>query len=508
MKKYFALFLVGIFSFFTVVSAQTIKQSEVIIPKINKWAFIPRMDQCIEGMGGEHLVYNTNYNYSDTKKSTTDCLFSLAKDDFSCHKTLLTHGPDYVFIHAFETSDGAVAIYRYMDKDSKSYRICTNAISKDRDTDNWKPEVILNIPYEKKDNLAIAYAESPDKKQRVMAFFQSQRKGSAKGNLVMAFDEDGKIMWENNIDINNFNQEYFQILDVAVNNEGTAFVGIYAYDMPNNNSRSNNAVVMFEVSDNEVNNIFQEIDCNISNGKMTVGRTGNVYLGGYYYTDLKQNENGSYIYTFNPSSSSFQAFAQQDFPEDYYEKATGGLLTGVFANQKYSAVPKALYEFDNGSAVLLGELRYIVAVTSQGMTSYNYLTKNVLFSKTDDRGRFEKFDFFARAAISGGYILGDCFDDFHISYNPFFKNNRIYITYLDNIENYIDQKGTAYRLFKTGCTTLMTIDEKGEGNIQRLMSFKEDKSLIPQTLFVDNDGLYVLTRGKKSMSIAKMAIEF
>lgn len=509
MKKASILLLAGILSLFTVVSAQTIKQSEIIIPKYSKWHFAPHMNQCIEGTGSNHLVYNSDYNYSDTKSSTTDCLFSLAKDDFSCHKTLITHHPNFVFIHAFETSDGIVAFYRLLDKDQKAYKIYMNSISKDDNTGTWDPDEILTLPYEKKDNLGIAYAESPDKKQRVMAFFQSQRKGIAKNNVVMAFDEDCKILWESNLDLSDFNQEFYQILDVAINNEGMVFAGIYAYDAPNNTSRSNNALLMFEITDNAVSNAYKDITCNISNGKMSVGKNGNIYVGGYYYTDLKKNENGSYIYTYNPSSSSFKAIAQQDFPAEYKEKGGGSILLGYYPNQTYSVVPKAIYEFDNGSVALLGELRYVLAVTnSQGMTSYYFLTKNVLLSQTDADGVFARFDMFTRAASAVANRPGNFFDLLHVTYTPFFKNNHIYITYADNLDNYAGKSGVAYRGIKNGCETLMTIDEKGEGNVQKLASLKENKYRINQTLFVDNDGLYITTIDKKSMSIAKMALEF
>ena len=373
----------------------------------------------------------------------------------------------------------------------------------------WKPEEVLNFTYEKQDNLMIATAVSPDNSKNLIAFVQLQNKGSYKGNVVCVFDNKGEMLWQNTLELE-VNTDFFNILDMAINNEGTVFAGVYTFDSPKSHGRTNESLYMYEITESSTSSVSENVNFHISNGKMITGQSGRIYIGGYYCQDLKKNENGSYMVTYDPKSSNFTTISHSDFPASYKEKNAGGILAGFLANQENRVTVEALYECSNGSVVMLGEQKAMRAVQSQnGGTTYYYMAKNVVYNKTDANGEIEKFALFDKKqmATSGSSYLS--YKRLGISYYPFFDNDEVYILYADNLNNYKGKSGVPYKALLSGkalyCCTQLVIDKEGNGETKKLLSTKEDKRTVTTPLFYDGNGYIVVEETKKELNISKLS---
>ena len=505
MKRFFALLC----STLMIVSVASAQKLTVIGPDVahKSRSYMLNSHRC-EAPNGTRYLYSFAVDDGDVKKTDKDFIFTIEDDRVT--KTTMDHPENMGFLKCYDNEDGLAAFYLNNNRKEKVYTLYQNSVSPNGGKAPWKPEEILNFTYEKQDNLMIATAISPDKSKNLIAFIQLQRKGSYKGNVVCVFDNKGDMIWQNTLDLD-VNTDYFSIIDMAINNDGVVFAGVYTFDAPNNHTRTNEALSMYEITESNTASVTENVKFHISNGKMIVGKSGKIHIGGYYYQDLKKNENGSYIVTYDPKSSNFTSISNQDFPATYKEKNPGGLLAGFFCNQEYHVSTEALYECSNGAVVLLGEQKTMRAVQNQqGMTTYYYLTKNIVYNKTDANGDIDKFELFDKKQMATAGTSGFSYKRVGISCYPFFDNDKIYILYADNLNNYKGKSGVPYKAIMSGkalyCCTLLTIDENGNGSTKKLLSNKDDKRIVTTPLFFDGNDFIVVEETKKQLNISKLSV--
>lgn len=500
MKK--ILLFASLLCFITMSMAQTLTPIETgIRKKLMAYNIVSRTH---EGTDGQHIIYSADLESGPNKGQCTDYIFTIDANNNQVTTATLPRPDKYTFLRSFEGPDGVVAFYITDSKQNKTYTLYSNLVSKE-EKPTWNPEQIVSVPYEKKDNLSIATSVSPDKSKGMICLLQSQRKGEFKGSILITFDNQGNLLWKNDINLDVPNQT-FGVIDMAIDNNGKVYAGAYSYNEESSNKRSDEAITIFEITENDITSQSEHINFSISNGTMIVGQNGNVYVGGYSQSSLKKNEDGSYIVTYDSKSSSIKKLSQQEFPENYFDKVVGGgVLTGYQSNDKYSVRTKGLYEFSDGSTALLGELRSTITIRDpNGMTTTYFFTKNIMLTQADNEGDITKTDWYDNKAMSASGFATTTF-------TPLFANDHIYVLFPDNVDNYNGKSGVPFKRILTGmkkyCCSMVTIDAKGMGDATKLLDAKSSKNTISAPLFVEDDGFIVIDFDSKNTNISKLKVE-
>lgn len=459
-----------------------------------------------EGTEGQHIVYCSDLESGPTKGQCTDYIYTVDANDNTVSLALLYRSDNYTYLRSFDGPDGLVVFYLKDNKNNKTYSLYSNFVPKEAKQPKWNPVQMASVPYERKDNFSIATSVSPDKSKGMICLLQAQRKGEFKGSILLTFDNQGNQLWESDMDLVLPNPT-FSVIDMTIDNDGKVYAGVYSFNEESRTKRSNETLSIYEITENDITVQSEQINFSVSNGSMIVGASGRVYLAGYSQSSLKKNEDGSYFVTYDPKSSSIAKVSQQDFPENYFDNVIGGsVLLGYFSNERYSLHVKGLYEFSNGTAALLGELRTTVTVRQQnGMTTTYYFTKNIMLTKTGTDGAIVKTDWHDSKAMCLGNFVATTF-------TPLFANDRIYVLFPDNMDNYAGKSGAPYRRVIPGvkkyCCSLITIDANGFGEPQKLLDTKSSKNTVALPLFVEEDGFIVIDYDKKSTNISKLKVEF
>lgn len=502
MKKRLLL-VASLLCIITMSMAQTLTPIETgIRKKLMAYNVVSRTH---EGTEGQHIIYSADLERGPGKGQCTDYIFTVDANENTLSTAQLYRSDDFTYLRSFEGPDAVLVFYLKDSKSNKTYTLYSNLVPKGDKQPKWNPEKVVSVPYEKKDNISIATAVSPDKSKGLICLLQSQRKGEFKGSVLITFDNQGNQLWESNMELNVSNQT-FGVIDMAIDNDGKVYAGVYSYDEESKSKRANETITIYEISENDITSQSEPINFSVSNGTMMVGATGNVYLGGYSQSSLKKNEDGAYVVTYNPKSSTITKLSQQEFPENYFDKVVGGgIMLGYLSNDKYGVVVKNLYEFSNGSVVLLGELRTTITVRQQnGMTTTYFFTKNIMTTQVGADGDIVKTDWYDSRAISvGGFAT--------TTYTPLFANDRIYVLFPDNVDNYTKNSGAPFKRVLTGikkyCCSMVTIDANGIGEAQKLLDAKSCKNTVAKPVFVEEDGFIVIDYDKKNTNISKLKVE-
>lgn len=458
-----------------------------------------------EGTEGQHIIYSADLESGPGKGQCTDYIFTVDANENTVSRALLYRSDDYTYLRSFEGPEGLVVYYLLNNKSNKTYTLFSNFVPKGEQEPAWRPERVVSVPYEKKDNLYIATSVSPDKSKGMICLLQSQRRGEFKGSVLVTFDNQGERLWESNLDLDIPNQT-FSVIDMAIDNAGKVYAGVYSFNEGSRNSRADETLSIYEISENNVTSQSERIAFSISNGSMIVGASGKVHLAGYSKSNLNDNEDGSYVVTYDPTSSTFSKLSQLNFPETYFDKIIGGgAILGYLSNDRHSLHIKGLYEFSNGSVALLGELRTSVTIRMQnGMTTTYFYTKYIMLTQTDAEGNIVKTDWYDNKAISVASYAAT-------TYTPLFANDRIYVLFPDNMDNYSNKSGVPYKRMMGGtkkyCCSMITIDANGFGEAQKLIDAKSCKSTVAKPLFVEDDGFIVIDYDKKNTNISKLRVE-
>lgn len=492
----------GILCLFSAVSAQFLSPLQIGIRK-GFWAYTIKTD-AHEGADGVHYIYSPNMDLGKAGRDATDCFFTVNVNENYSTMSTGTRPKDFSPIASFENDDYLLVYYEVDDSKNKTYTIYSNQFFKNDKQHTWDPSKVLSIPYERRDNMDVFTSVSPDKSTGMICVIQSQRKGAFKGSRLITFDNRGNILMnvEPQFDVPN---ESFGVLDMEVDNTGVVYAGVYSYNPVSKDEHANRVLQICQITDGKAVSQSKNINFNISNGKMRVGNSGNVYLGGYTCSDLKNNEDGTYIATYNSRTEKLETVSHRDFSSDYKENFAGGVLMGYCQNQSYAVVARDLYEFSNGTAALLGELRMTITVYSQNAPQTYYFVKHIAYAQTDSTGEIATSMLFDRRAVGGGFNM--------ITYTPLFANDTIYLMFPDNRDNYFGKEGVPFRRLLLGkgknyCCTLVTIDNSGKADARMLFDYKQCKSQVVRPLYVEADGFVVLDCDKKSTNISKLKVEW
>ena len=92
------------------------------------------------------------------------------------------------------------------------------------------------------------------------------------------------------------------------------------------------------------------------------------------------------------------------------------------------------------------------------------------------------------------------------TYTPLFANDRIYVLFPDNMDNYGKKSGEPFKRMLAGikkyCCSMVTIDANGIGEAQKLLDTKSSKNTIAEPVFVTDGGIIVIDYDSKNTNIS------
>lgn len=457
------------------------------------------------GYGDMRYIYSSDLEGGPGRNITTDFIFAINAQDNTLSKTLLYRSEDYVYLRSFENEDGFAVYYLLENKKEKTYTLYVNKFSKSEASPQWNPTALDSFPFNKKAKLQTCQSISPDKSKGMLCFFQIEA-DSILDSRVFVVDNVGSSLWNKEIDIHQDKSD-FALLDMVVDNEGDVFAAVYSYNAHEvtrekvtivEHSNGSLHIYHFTEQDTQIQN--EDLDFQISNGKMLVGNSGAVYIGGFTKLGSK-NENGSYMVKYDVTTATIQDVDQEEFPDDYEERNVPQ-NAGYKPNQNYAVVIKGMYEFSNGILGLLGEQR-AREVISTGRSYFNHdFVRNVVYARADASGQIKDIEFFDRRAMGNDFKW--------ITFWPFFQDNTLYVLYPDDKNNFRGSEGVPF-VYYNYCYAMLTISEpQGLLPESTSMFYDEDysKNEVARPLFAEPDGFIVIDVDEQNRSnISKLIMQ-
>lgn len=455
----------------------------------------------IESADGHLYLYYTDNTVWSSSKPVYDVLYCVSLEDYSVSEIQLQHLNSYNFVTMYEDGDNIYALYSEWQNKTKTYTMYMNTIEKSAKQAKWHPQEIISVTTEKRDGLYLQHAVSPDNSKMAFCLLAASKKNDFKGSVAKAFGEGGEQIWENNLDFN-FANKTFSIMDFMVDNDGVAYAAICSYANATKSSREDETLHFVVMTDDNTLSVDERIDFGyLSSSVMKMLKNGKVALGGYYHEELTKNEAGTYMAIFDPRREEISV-DKMEFPKDYYaEKA----MLGIPAASHYATRAQFVEEYEDGSLLLLGEMRTMIAYTdNRGMTTYKYFARNIPVVYADANGKINDFAVIKKNqyASSGTpqntlWLRGQGF-----SYMPVMHNNKVYLFYCDAMENYLGKSGLLSKpsYAPAHATAYCTIVPGQPIETKAILNGKSDKYRMIIPLLVEDDFVLGIGTNKKKMA--------
>ena len=501
----------------TVAFAQnqiTLVKDNLCKPRVLPWL----VSASLEGIGDQHYIYNEDFYDNAAKHYRADAVLCMDKNGGGVSEIRLDLPDDYHFIKFYEGENDLFGIYSTYDRKSKTYTLYLNTIGKDKSKAVWKPQKLLSVTTERRDDIFSFVAVSPDGKKAAVSVIQATKKGNMKGSAVILLGEGGEQLWNNSFDPEFSNPTFF-ITDMIASNNGEVFIGAVTYANETRKTRDNETIHLYMITDNDVKHADERIDFGyICNGKLMSRKNGDVVCGGYFSNYLNEKAKGTYMMVFEGDASNIKNSSSQKFPASYFEESK--ISFGMMKGEKMSVHADEIYEFSNGSLVLLGEQREVAVNTvtnKNGMTTtyYTYHARNILTCFADENGNLGTFEMIPKYQIAGSFVFPMNIKQlrgYGYSFRSFMHNDKLEIFYTDNMDNYLGKSGLACKSGGTAkhCSILRTIEasEQISEPVMIINPKLSNKIRMTSPLFIDEDGLLLIAAGKKAGQLMRLSYEF
>lgn len=471
----------------------------------------------LEGSGDQHYIYNEDFYDDAPKHHEADAVLCVDKTGNGVTETRITRPDDYKFVNFYEGSNDLYAIYSLYDRKAKKYTLFLNPIGKGEEKAPWDPQKLISVTTERQDDLYTSVSVSPDNSKAAVTVILAGKKGKMKGSAVMVLGEGGEQLWENPFEPEFSNPTFF-IADMTVSNSGEVYIAAVSYGNESRKSRDNETFHLYYITDNNVQFVDQKVDFGyLCNGKLLIRKNGGIAFGGYFNNNLNEKAQGSYLMICDHQAGEVSNISFQKFPADYNadEKVSLGMIKG----SKMSVTVEELYEFSNGTLVMLGEQRERVqrTVTSgNGMTTtiFTYHARNILTHFADESGNIGKFDMIKKYQLAGQFGWPQALKQlrcYGYSFRSFLHNDKVVILFTDLLDNYTGKTGLVCKSSASPkhCSILCNIDANQEiSDPEMILSPKIHKTRMVSPLFIDEDGLLLINASKKAGQMSKLTHGF
>lgn len=469
----------------------------------------------LNGTGDEHYALFGNILMNSFTMTSKDVLVVISKTGATGRKIEVNHHSDYALLTAYEGLGHIYCLYSMYKNSDKTYSLWVNAIPKDAKKGSWNPQQLVSFLMERRDDVLVGTAVSPDQSKaavllfqtKTAGFFQSDKTDKLKAAALLTFGEEG-LIWSNDLELNVENS-IIGALDIIMSNDASVFVALTSFEQVGD-SRRNQTLHVFEINQNEQREVSERPDFGyVSMGKLLLTNSGNLVMGGYYSANSTKNDEGAYMMVFDISSLSLENTSSQKFSERYFEYKSPKYSQSA---GDYTVYPMELLEFSTGKLALLGEPRAQTYV----FTSTYTLTGNVLVNFADAQGNIQDFQMIEKSqAAMTGYRSTSKLQAAMCSYFAPMRNDEIQILFTDNSENYSGKSGkmmevNAGSYYDKKCAAYCVISQNGDISAPaQLMNYKSNKAAMYIPLFIDEDGLWMYHfSGGMFLNVSKFLHQF
>ena len=470
----------------------------------------------LNGQGDEHYVCTDYTMLNGFKNVAQEIITCVSKNGTEGRMIAVERPMSYNLLAFYEGESNIYCLYSNYESSAKSYVLYLNTVPKDAKTGVWKPKKVISFTLERREDILVGSAVSPDQTKAAVAIFQINKAGlfqsdksdKLKGSAVLTFSEED-VLWSNPLELD-FANTTLNIFDLAVNNSADVYVAISSYNNPPKSSnvpKENETLHLFEVSADESRTAEVQPDFGyLLNGKLLLCASGDISIGGYYQKDSKQKSTGAYMATFSGAQLD-GVINNQPFPQEYYSYKHPKFSR---EGKDFEAVPVDFKEFSNGSKVLLGEPRTEFSVPNYTFTLFG----NILVSFADNNGNLNDFQMIRKDQAILNYNKSTKFyQSVLLCFNTIMFNDNLYIFYNDNLANHTGKSGQAFVVnntnYKKKCGLYCTIGS--DLNISEptmLMNYQNYKSVVYVPLFIDEDGLLVYNSSGLFGAVSKLMRNF
>ena len=470
----------------------------------------------LNGMGDECYVCTDYTMLNSFTRICQDIITCVSKNGTEGRKIVVERSMDLNLLTFYEGESHIHCLYSTYDYSAKSYVIYLNSVPKDATTGAWNPEKIISFKMERREDIMVGAAVSPDQTKASIVifqvnkagFFQSDRSDKLKGSGVLTFGDEG-LIWTNPLELD-FPNSTISVFDLAISNKANTYVAISSFNQAKgSNAKENETLHLFEVGAEETRTAEIQPDFgNLRNGKLLLCASGDIALGGYYQEDSKQKVSGAYIVTFDGKTMESGSFSTQPFPQDYYDYKHSKFSK---KGEDFNAVTVDFKEFSNGTKVLLGEARLDVESYPYSYTLFG----NTLISFADKNNQLDEFQMIYKNQSIANSINRSTkyYQSFMLCFNTIMHNDQLYLFYNDNLANYTGKPGQPFDVantnYKKKCGLYCTID--GDHRISEpvmYMNYEKNKTVIYRPLAIDEDGLLIYNSSGLYGAVSKLRYQF
>lgn len=472
----------------------------------------------LAGQGDERYVCTDFTMLNGFTRVAQEIITCVSKKSNTGRKIAIERPMDYNLLAFYESEDNINCVYSIYESTSKSYALYLNKVSKKATKGSWNPEKLLSFQLERREDVLVGSAVSPDQTKAAVVLFQVNKAGvfqadqsdKLKGSAVVAFGEEG-MLWANPLELD-FPSTTLSIFDIAVNNNAIAYVAISSYNKSkaSDEAKENETLHLFEVGAEETRSAEEQPTFgNLNNGKLLLCASGDIIVGGYYKSsdNQKRKADGSYMATFNGKQLDGGSFSTQPFPQSYFDYKHPKTSKDI---KEYEPVPVDFKEFGNGTKVLLGEPRTEISIPNYTNTYFG----NILVSFADTQGQLNEFQMIRKDQVyMNAYKSTKHYQSMLSCFNTIMHNDKLYIFFSDNLANHTGKTGQAFVIantnYKKKCGLFCVIESDGSiSKPEMFMNYQNYKSVIYRPLSIDEDGLLIYNSNKLNGAVSKLKHKF
>ena len=511
IMKRIALFITALFA----MAAYAQDQLSLIVDKSGVSGY--DYNTFLNGLGDESYVCIDYTMLNSFTRICQDIITFVPKNGNEGRKIVVERSMDLNLIAVYEGESQIHCLYNKYDYSAKSYVLYLNSVSKEATTGTWNPEKIISFKLERREDVLMGAAVSPDQTKAAVVvfqvnragFFQSDQTDKLKGSGVMTFGDEG-LLWTNPLELD-FPNSTINVLDLAISNNANTYVAISSFNQAKSSdaTKENETLHLFEVGAEETRTAEIQPDFgNLLNGKLLLCASGDIALGGYYQQSSKQKASGAYIATFDGKTMESGSFSIQPFPQDYYDYKHPKFSKKI---EDFDVIAVDFKEFSNGTKVLLGEPRAVVSIPN----FTNTLAGNILVSFADKDGGLNEFQMIRKDQTIINYYNKSTkfYQSMLFCFNTLMHNDKLYIFYNDNLANHTGKSGQALSINNTNyrqkCGLYSTIESDHRiSDPVMFMNYEKYKTVIYRPLAIDEEGLLIYNSSNLFGAVSKLKRPF
>lgn len=452
----------------------------------------------LDGSDGNYYIYQENNGKAGNHR-IADAVEVVQKECCHAMSLVVRHPEDFHFVHFYEGTDTLYAIYSHADVETGTFSLYLNRMPKREDEVAWDPQLVLSVNNVKPDDCQAVAAISPDGHALALTIVGANGELAIANTPFIALGDGGKVLWQDKI-YNGRSSNTLQLADMVIGNDGTVYAGILTYRNKTNKIRDDETFHLYRFSGKNSTCASQPVEFGyLCDARMRIRENGGVAVGGYYTNNLKNRPQGTYMMVFEQDSVRAKTISYHSFPDKYYERETS---MAKIRPGWMTAEVTGLYEFRDGTLVLLGEQRSLLKSSTMSNSNSGNSTTHCYYHCGDILVHFANADgvLDTMTLIHKYQVRGPFLEEIPMkrlrclgySHTAFLQDDTLQIFFSDERDNYTGKSGVPTKEFNQKVClagSIVTAQRKVSRPAMLSDPKKRDGRVISQLLFMDADNI-------------------